>query len=124
MSKKNISPAPCEIEIQSMVSSDVDEIWNWNAPDPKNVFFELTLTIGCKKALGGNNFSLLVASHNQTFRQMTSDDKRFLLRFDTYSFEALTERLNTIIQECQSADWQGSVDQLRTRFHWEYEGYK
>jgi len=124
MSKKNTFPTPCKIEIQSMVSSDIDEICNWSPPDPKNVYFELTLTIGCKKARGGNNFSVLIASHNQTIRQLSHDDKRFVLWFHIYSFEALTKSLNKIIQECQNGDWLSSVDQLRSRLHWEYEGYK
>ncbi|MCP4934295.1 MAG: hypothetical protein GY927_08850 [bacterium] len=96
-----------------MNSSEIDDICNWTPANLKNVFFQLTLTIGCRGHKSGNDFQLLIAARNQNHVQRSQNDKAITQWFDDYSFAALEEHLNSIVSGCSRNSRDHCVDKLR-----------
>jgi hypothetical protein len=125
------------LEIVDLRSLDVDRLSAWRPDTPEDVYLTLELEIGEAGVSGAHVFQLLAATpegvrahHDgralQAYTSMRRRAKGFdidaLLIVDPYDWDTLREALRQRVAACERSTWAESLDCLRTRFFWEYEG--
>jgi hypothetical protein len=92
----------------------------YEAPNPYDVIFLLNICVGEEGQKGCDDFSVMVITENN-IQKIPTDVKRVVIH--PYSFKSLKNRLNDMIKSCEDTSWEISVNKLRSKFDWEYEGY-
>lgn len=125
------------LEVHSLLSLDVHDLPTWRPDSPEDVYLTVELEIGEAGATGAYVFQLMVATpegvraHHkgqtlQTYTSMCGRGKTFdidaMLVIDPYDWPALHDVLLRRVASCERSTWVESLDRLRTRFFWEYEG--
>ena len=106
-------------EIKDYFCSDIEDVEQWVPADVTDVDFWLTLMIGIDQH-GGDNFQLHVVTPKNIAPGPTA--KKYVVVLNEYSWEALQNEIQRIMQECAGFNWSDICEQLSERFQWEYEG--
>ncbi|OAP38403.1 hypothetical protein AU381_22800 [Sinorhizobium glycinis] len=96
---------------------DFDKQKGFEATDPFNVIFEFSIEIGVAGSASFDWFSCVVSTNDSVFVTQTK-----VLFFHRYSFLALKEELNRILQNSEASTWYECTVNLRRYFHWEFDG--
>ncbi|QWF15643.1 Imm8 family immunity protein [Lysobacter capsici] len=125
------------LEILDLSCLDIDDPSAWQPASPADVYLMVELEIGEAGVPGGHVFQLLVATpqgvrtHHQgrALQAFTSMRKRgttfdidALLVVDPYDWNWVHDTLRQRVKSCERSTWAESLDCLRTKFFWEYEG--
>lgn len=125
------------LEVLDLRSLDVDDLPAWRPASPADVYLTAELEIGEVGASGGHVFQLLVATpqgvraHHQgkalqAYTSMrkrgTSFDIDALLVVDPYDWNSMHAALLQRVASCERSTWAESLDCLRAKFFWQYEG--
>lgn len=125
------------LEIIDLRSLDIDDPAAWRPASPADVYLTVELEIGEAGVSGGHVFQLLVATpqgvrahhHGRALEAFTSMRKRgksfgidALLVVDPYGWSGVQATLLQRVKSCERSIWAESLDCLRTKFFWQYEG--
>lgn len=125
------------LEVIDLRSHDVDDLRAWRPASPEDVYLAFELEIGEAGVPGAHVFQLMVATPEgvrarhrgkalQAFTSMRKRGKTFdidaLMVIDPYDWPSLHEMLLQRVASCERSTWAESLDCLRTKFFWEYEG--
>ncbi|MBB2755313.1 UNVERIFIED_ORG: hypothetical protein GGI57_006056 [Rhizobium aethiopicum] len=98
----------------------VELLEQWNPSNRRSVALAMCLAIGWDDDMGTNDFYVYV---------VTSDLRSHLPRrstawvfVDVFEWQSVLASLLNILRKCERATWDDSVQELRKRFDWEYEG--
>lgn len=126
-----------DLDVLDLRSPDIDNLPEWRPASPADVYLTLELEIGEVGVTGGHVFQLLVATpqgvtahHHgkalEAFASMRKRAKSFdidaLLVVDPYQWGCVHDTLLQRVRSCERSTWAGSLDGLRAKFFWEYEG--
>ena len=125
------------LEIVDLRSLDVDDPGSWRPAAPEDVYLVFELEIGEADVSGAHVFQLLVATpegvaaHHrgralQAYDSMSERRNGLgidaMLVLDRYRWSSLRDLLSQRVASCERATWAESLDCLRAKFFWEYEG--
>lgn len=125
------------LEVLDLRSLDVGDLPAWRPASPADVYLTVELEIGEVGVRGGHVFQLLVATpqgvsahhHGNALAAYTSMRKRgktfdidALLVVDPYDWTCVHDALLQRVASCERSTWAESLDCLRRKFFWEYEG--
>lgn len=125
------------LEVLDLRCLDIDDLPAWRPASPEDVYLTVELEIGEVGVSGGHVFQLLVATpqgvraHHQgkalaAYMSMRKRGKTFdidaLLVVDPYEWTCAHAALLRRVVSCERSTWAESLDCLRTKFFWEYEG--
>jgi hypothetical protein len=118
-----------KLELRSIVSGDIRRLRTWVPASPAEVYVQVTIGIGEAGMEGVHFFKLMVATPeglNEVAHAFPNHDlpDRNLLVFRSYSWEALVQRLERIVNRCCRPTWDESVHCLERFFEWEYEDHQ
>lgn len=117
-----------DLEIKSIFSSDIDDLYNWEAEDTSCVCFQISIDVGPIDEEGSNIFQVLIATPSGLHITMEKYDvaryERNVMVYQNYSFDKLHEDLKNIVFKCQCDSYHESVLKLQRFFLWEYEDYE
>jgi hypothetical protein len=125
------------LEVLNLLSLDVSNLPAWRPASPADVYLTIELEIGEAGVPGTHVFQLLVATpegveaHHrgkalQSFTSMRKRGKTFdtdaLVVVDRYDWDVVHDTLLKRVSSCERPTWAESLDCLRRKFFWEYEG--
>ena len=125
------------LEIVDLRSLDIDDPSSWRPAAPEQVYLVFELEIGEAGVSGAHVFQLLVATpeglnaHHRgraraAFDAMSGRRNGLaidaMLVLDRYRWPSLRDLLSQRVASCERATWAESLDCLRAKFFWEYEG--
>jgi len=99
---------------------DYDPINLWLFPNPKRVDFWMNFTIGPDKR-GGDNFQLHVLTTEMVMPETSTANAIVLER---YSWDALIQQVNKILEQCQGETWDIISSKLAKYMEWEFDNYQ
>ena len=90
--------------------------------------FRLSVVVGIgEKGSGGSNmFYMHVCSLSWIDEEISKRSRLFsrsTLILMAYNRQVIIDEIRRIVQTCQSNTWDGSVENLRRYFDWEYDNY-
>jgi hypothetical protein len=108
-------------EIRSGVKTltALETLEQWQPVNPRSVALSLCLHIGWEDNIGSDYFYLSVVTDDLRPHFPRSKAKVYVHTFD---WDSLLLSILKIIKKCERDTWDASVDELRKRFAWEYEG--
>jgi len=127
------------LETVDLRSLDLGDSGSWRPAAPEDVYLMFELEIGEAGVSGAHVFQLLIATpeglgaHHrgralQAFESMSERGGGLridaMLVLDRYDWPSLRESLRERVAGCQRATWAESLECLRTKFFWEYEGVR
>ena len=95
---------------------DFDKDHGYEATDPYNVTFQLSLEIGIVSTRKFDSFSCIVSTNH------FMDDTFKIIKLEYYTFLILKESILNILSECEGESWHECLVKLRGKFNWEYDG--
>lgn len=128
---------PLRLDIVDLRSLDIDDPSSWRPAAPEAVYLMFELEVGEAGVSGAHVFQLLVATdegldaHHRGRARAAFDSMSergdglgidALLVVDRYHWPSLREALSERVASCARATWAESLDCLRAKFFWEYEG--
>jgi hypothetical protein len=113
--------------VHSVYTGDCPNLRIWVPDDPANIAEFIAVNIGHRsKKSGSDTFSIRVATPLGLMGLEACKGiiaARPLLVMEEYSYNDLWAWVESIIELCDSPNWQECVDKLRMYFEWEYENY-
>lgn len=97
---------------------DFDLDYGYEAAEPDDVDFFLTIGIGAAGHDWDEVFTVGVVTTNNRLRNNPND--RFIL-LPVYSFLGLKHELHKVLRTCERNSFEECLDELRRRFRWEYD---
>lgn len=91
----------------------------YEAPDPSDVTFQLSLDIGIDGTSKTDIFQCLITTDRN---RETIPKKAKSIIFKEYSYRGLREKILGIVESCEAETWYDCLYCLRRHFLWEYEG--
>lgn len=125
------------LELIDLRSLDISDPGSWRPAAPEEVYLVFELEIGEAGVSGAHVFQLLVATpegigahhrgraleaFNAMSRRGTGRGIDAMLVIEHYDWPSLREALLERVASCERSSWAESLDCLRARFFWEYEG--
>jgi hypothetical protein len=115
-------------KVKDWFSPDVPEVCKWQPQSLDDLHYYLEMTIGPDNEPGGQLFGLMVVSpHAWRARPSSSrlnrllEDRRHLFLTE-YSWQAVLDYVNKVLDICQDETWPEVARKLSQYFYWEYEG--
>ena len=100
--------------------ADHDPIDEWVPSDPFDVDFWMNFTFGYDQT-GGDNFQVHIVSHKNL---RGPNPEKYAIIIHEYSWQAVLESVNEILQKCQGKDWDEVSKKLSMFMYWEFENYR
>lgn len=125
------------LEVIDLRSLDIGDPGSWHPAAPEEVYLVFELEIGEAGVSGAHVFQLLVATpegigahhrgraleaFNAISERRKGRDIDAMLVLEHYDWPSLREVLLARVASCERSTWAESLDCLRARFFWEYEG--
>jgi Immunity protein 8 len=96
--------------------------------DPETVTFILQIDIGPRKKGGSDSYTIRVATPQGLALLPVQEDGTIaygkLLIIARYDYDTIWKWLEATVDRCEANSWEGCVENLRDKFHWEFEGYQ
>jgi hypothetical protein len=102
---------------------DHDPIETWVPEDAAHVDFWMNFTIG-EDVSAGDNFLAHIVTHGALKHLRGPENQKSLVVLGEYSWPAVLQAVDAILEQCRAHDWSGMTDRLRRHLSWEYEGMK
>ena len=118
-----------ELVLSGCESWDIDSLPDWLPECSEDVFYCLQLWIGPKDG-SPHLFDALIATpeglraHKERYGRLSKQSQRVLFVFPEYSWAEVDKTMQQAVADCAGADFDESLEKLRKRFSWEYEGYR
>ena len=95
----------------------------WVPSDPKQIYILLELSIGQAWKTAADLFQIVIATPQAI---QGRPQRRFckLLVVQHYHWPEVRATLERWVAECEKPNWDATVDCLRAKFHWEFEGMR
>lgn len=93
----------------------------WRPDNPKQVYIPLELSIGEIGKEGTDLFQLVVATP-EAIQGRPERRRDKLLVVQTYDWQEVRATLEQWVTECEKPSWEATVNCLRRRFEWEFDG--
>jgi len=108
-------------EIKSGVTmlTPLEILDQWQPANPKSVALSFGLYIGWDDDIGSDLFEMYVVSNDLRAYFPHSIDQIYV---DTFDWNSLLLSILNILKKCERDTWEASVNELRRRFNWEFEG--
>jgi hypothetical protein len=108
-------------EIKSGVTmlTPLETLEQWQPVNPRSVALSLCLYIGWDDDIGSDYFYLSVVTDDLRPHFPRSSAQVYVHTFD---WDSLLLSILKIIKKCERDTWEASVNELRRRFNWEFEG--
>jgi hypothetical protein len=108
-------------EIKSGVTmlTPLEILDQWQPVNPRSVALSLCLYIGWDDDIGSDYFYLSVVTDDLRPHFPRSSAQVYVHTFD---WDSLLLSILKIIKKCERDTWEASVNELRRRFNWEFEG--
>jgi hypothetical protein len=110
-------------EIRSIEANDIPEWPHWSSSDPTNELRYFTISIGSPAESGADLFQVAVATPTG-IRERQIKQKYVGLVVDRFESIVVEQAIRDFVESCDAHTWESIVNNLRTRMHWEYEGYR
>ncbi|MFD2056838.1 Imm8 family immunity protein [Mesorhizobium calcicola] len=98
---------------------DFNQESGYEAPDPDNVAFQLSLDIGIEGTGKTDVFQCIVVTRNNIGK---IHKKEKLIVLNEYTFKKFREAILNTVRSCEGVNWYDSLSKLIRKFIWEYEG--
>jgi hypothetical protein len=110
-------------EIKGIFSDDIHspDREGWIPDDPKQIYIPLTLSIGKVGEAAADLFSIVVATPSAIQGRPERRGSKLLV-VQEYDWPEIRATLQRWVAQCEGPSWEATVDCLRRRFDWEYEG--
>src|SRR5579871_3738684 len=108
-------------EIKGITCADIEHWETWQPDDPQEVFLALELSIGPIGSDASDLFQIVVATP-QSLNGRPDRRKCKLFVVQHYDGVEIRNTFDRWLKECERPDWEATVDCLRCRFDWEYDG--
>jgi hypothetical protein len=108
-------------EIKSGVTmlTPLETLEQWQPANPRSVALNFGLHIGWDNDIGSDFFDIYVVSNDLRAYFPRSSAQIYV---DTFDWDSLLLSILNILKKCERDTWDASVNELRKRFKWEYEG--
>ena len=110
-------------EIKGITCADVQDWEAWQQADPQQIFLGLELSIGPIGEHRSDLFQIVVATPQSIDGRLDRRNSKLLI-VQQYDGTEIRKTLDRWVSECEQPDWDATVNCLRRRFDWEYEGMK
>ncbi|WP_256753798.1 Imm8 family immunity protein [Mesorhizobium sp. Mes31] len=98
----------------------VELLEQWEPSNPRSVALAMCLAIGWDDDIGTDDFRVYVVTKDlRSHLPLRSTAWVFV---DVFEWQSVLASLLNILRKCEHATWDDSVQELRKRFDWEYEG--
>ena len=115
------------LEIRSIDSPDVGNLWAWQPQSNEEVIFLIEMEIGEKNTVGADLFQVVIATPEALLLQSSKKFKiiqnRSTIIISKYEWRSIYNGLIEVVKHCESSTWIESVTLLQRFFIWEYEDY-
>ncbi|MDD9926266.1 MAG: Imm8 family immunity protein [Rhodospirillaceae bacterium] len=101
------------------IASDHHPIEEWQPDDPSDVDIWVDIYLGPDENPSGVFFTFRVVTPIVLSRLKRSE-KKYLIVVPYYSFDAMDQQVDLVIEKCQGRDWSEMCEKLRKHLHWEY----
>ncbi|WP_352999192.1 Imm8 family immunity protein [Mesorhizobium sp. M0808] len=98
---------------------DLEEEEGYEAPDPSDVVFQLSLDIGIEGSNKTDIFQCVIATERN--RRLVEKEP-YVIVLKEYRYDAFRKAILNIIKSCEAETWYDCLSCLRRHFLWEYEG--
>ena len=109
-----------EIDAGANVLDTGELLEEWAPKNPRSVALALCLSIGWDDDNGTDDFFVYVVTNDLRARLPRLSNA--WLYVDVFNWRDILMSLFKILKKCERGTWNDSVEQLRRRFDWEYEG--
>lgn len=100
--------------------NSVELLEQWKPVNPRSVALGICLAIGWDDDVGADDFNLYVATND--LRPQYHRRSNAWVFVDVFEWHGVLVSLLNILRKCERATWDDSLQELRKRFDWEYEG--
>lgn len=112
-------------EVKGIMSTEIFDFENYKPVDNENFSFLLTVTVGPKGEMGGDNFDIDVCTpkwllDNQSADYILGKGKLIVFR---YEMKIILARVRALFDGCNGRDWSEIAVKLSRIGHWEFEDY-
>jgi len=112
-----------QAEVRAIEANDLPGWPRWSPAGPADEFQWFTVTIGPPGESGADTFQVPVATPIG-LRERRRKGQFVGLVVDRFEPEAVERAIREFVAGCRAPSWEGVVELLRARMHWEYEGYR
>lgn len=109
-----------EIDAGVRMLDPAELLQQWKPSNPRSVALSICLAIGWDDDIGTNNFHVHVVTRD--LRSRLPRRSTAWVFVDVFEWQSVLASLLNILRKCERATWDDSVQELRKRFDWEYEG--
>lgn len=110
-------------ELRGIEANDIPDWPNWSPSAAGDELQWFTVAIGWPGGAGADNFQVAVAT--PATLQIRSREGEFVgLVVDRFDSESVRTAIQDFFDACDAPTWEGAVELLRKRMHWEFEGYR
>ncbi len=114
--------ARCSLEIRGLCAPDV-ELEDWRAGQREEAWLDVEVEVGESGTAGATSFWTAVATPEAAaLRGQRFERRGLILVAQLRDPRDLHEGLQRVLDACAAENWDASLEQLRKRMHWEYEG--
>lgn len=113
-------------EIKVLMSTDVFDLENYRPDDYKSFAFVLTLTVGIKGEIGGDNFDIYVCTPKWLLDNQSADiipGKGMIIVFRC-DMKIILMRIRALFEGVTGEDWNEIAIKLSRIGNWEFENYQ
>lgn len=110
-----------EIDAGVRMLDCIEVIEQWQPVNPRSVALRMCLHIGWRDDPGTDHFHLYLVTNDLRSHIYSNRIASFIFVDEFVWPKVLASFLNTI-RMCDRTTWEASVEELRKRFDWEYEG--
>ena len=113
-----------EPEVKAAFCTDIDDIENWLPSGDEAINYWLQVDIGVEDEVGADYFQLRVASTDALIGTAPTICRATMLGDKAdYSFDKVSESLDTVVRSCGRETWEETAIVLSRHFLWQYEDY-
>ncbi len=112
-----------QAEVRRIEANDIRDWPDWSPAGPSDELQRFTVSIGPLGDPGADLFQVAVATP-LGLRQRRVKGKFVGLVVDRFEPQLVEQAIREFVASSKALTWQGIVDMLRVRMHWEYEGYR
>lgn len=109
-----------EMRSRNIAMVEEENLDNWKPQNPRSVALRLILQIGWDDDPGSNDFDVYCITND--LRDAIKMKSRAVIYCEEFEWSKIKESILNILKKCEGPTWDESVEKLRKKFIWEYEG--
>jgi|SRR5215212_1574834 len=110
-------------EVHAIEANDISAWPEWRPSSPADELQWFTVSLGPVGHHGSDLFQIVVATP-AGLRERKKKEKFVGLIVDRFEPSLVEQAIQNFVADCEANTWEETVNNLRSRMHWEYENYR